>query len=430
MMNPEFLNRSELHQLQAERLQTTLNRACRNVSFYRQAFDRAGVDPETIREPGDLRRLPFTTGEDLAASYPYGMFAVPLKDIVRIHAAAGIAERPIAVGLTRADIQHWSQLTARQLSAAGITEHDVVQIAFRYGLSSGGLGFHYGAEAIGASVIPASSGGSVREQVIIMRDYKATALVTMPTHAAAIAAAMEGMDIHPDRLNLRIGLFGGEPWSESLREHLERRLHLVAYDTYTVAEIMGPGIAAECSCRNGLHVNEDHFILEIIDPTTLEPVKRGDEGEVVLTTIAREGFPVIRYRTRDRARLLDGVCPCGRTTARISRIAGRTDDAVFVQGRRLLPGSLREALFAAMKSHPAYCLVVDRRNGIDDVELQVDLSDVESVVDEWKTLEKFRSDVASRLADAFAISVRVTFVEAGSLKCRNDGNGAVVDKRV
>jgi phenylacetate-CoA ligase len=429
-MNGESMARDELRQLQIERLQTTLNRACRNVAFYRQAFEAAGVDPGTIRDTGDLRRLPFTTREDLAASYPYGMFAVPLKDIVRVHAASGTSFRPIALGSTRNDILHWSKLTARQLAAAGITEHDVVQIAFQYGLSCGGLGFHYGAEEIGASVIPASSGSNVREQVIIMRDYKATALVTMPTHAAAIALAMEEMNIHPDRLNLRVGLFGGEPWTESLREHLERRLHLVAYDTYTVAEIMGPGIAAECSCRNGLHVNEDHFILEIVDPATLDPVKPGDEGELVFTTITREGFPVIRYRTRDRARLLEGPCACGRTTARISRIAGRTDDAIFVQGRRVLPGSLREVLFAAMKSRPAYCLVVDRKNGIDEVELQIVLSDVESVVDEWKTLEKFRSDVAARLAEAFSVEARITFVEAGSLQCGKGGNEAVVDKRV
>ncbi len=429
-MNGETVARDELRQLQIERLQTTLNRACRNVSFYRQAFDAAGVDPVAIRDLDDLRRIPFTTREDLAASYPYGMFAVPLKDIVRIHAASGSSERPIALGSTRNDILHWSQLAARQLSAAGITEHDVVQIAFRYGLSCGGLGFHYGAERIGASVIPASSGRNVREQVVIMRDYKATALVTMPTHAASIAAAMEEMNIHPDRLNLRVGLFGGEPWSESLREHLEHRLHLVAYDTYTVAEIMGPGIAAECSLRNGLHVNEDHFILEIINPATLEPVGLGEEGELVFTTITREGFPVIRYRTRDRARLLEGFCPCGRTTARIGRIAGRTDDAIFVQGNRVMPGALREVLFAAMKSRPAYCLVVDRKNGIDDAELQIVLSDVESVVDEWKTLEKFRNDVAARLAEAFDITARVTFVEAGSLQCGKGGSGVVVDKRL
>ncbi len=428
-MNGETMAREELRQLQIERLQTTLNRACRNVAFYRQAFDTAGVDPGAIRDLGDLRRLPFTTREDLAASYPYGMFAVPLKDIVRVNAASGSFERPIAIGSTRNDIRHSSQLTARQLAGAGITEHDVVQIAFRYGLASGGLGFHYGAEEIGASVIPASSGRNVREQVVIMRDYKATALVTMPTHAAAIAVAMEEMGIHPDRLNLRVGLFGGEPWSETLRDHLERCLHLVAYDTYTVAELMGPGIAAECSFRNGLHVNEDHFILEIVDPATLEPVAPGDEGELVFTTVTREGFPVIRYRTRDRARLLEGPCACGRTTARINRIAGRTDDAVFVQGHRILPGDLQEVLFAAMKSRPAWCLVVDREGGIDDADLQIVLSDVESVVDEWKTLEKFRSDVTARLAEAFGIAARITFVEAGSLMCGKGGSGAVVDKR-
>ena len=427
-MNGEFMKRDELRQLQIERLQTTLNRACRNVSFYRHAFDAAKIDIQTIREIDDIRRLPFTTHEDLSASYPYGMFAVPLRDIVRIHAGAGTSGRPIAMGYTKNDIMHWSDLVARLLAAAGINEHDVVQVAFNYGLFAGGLGFHYGAERIGASVIPASSARNVREQVMIMRDYKATALLTMPSHAASIAAAIEAAGIHPESLNLRVGLFGGEPWTETLRQHLEKRLGLVAFDTYGINELMGPGVAGECENRNGLHVNEDHFIMEIIDPQTLDPVKPGDEGELVFTTITREGFPVIRYRTRDRACLLEGPCSCCRTTARISRIAGRIDDTIFIQGSKIAPLQVRELLVDIMKSRPEFRIVLDRKNDLDDMELQIVLSNVVDVVDEWKTLDRFRSDVAVRLTTAFNIDARVTFVEAASIR-EGGGHQIVVDKR-
>ena len=413
-MNYETMPREELRQLQIERLQTTLNRAYSNVVFYRQAFDSAKIDLETIRDTGDIRRLPFTTRDDLAASYPYGMFAVPLHDIVRIHATSGTTGKPIAVGYTKNDITHWSELVARQLAAAGITEHDVVQIAFNYGLFTGGLGFHYGAERIGASVIPASTGRNVREQVMIMRDYKATVLVTMPNHAAAIAGAVEEMGIHPENLQLRVGLFGAEPWSETLREHLEHRLHLTAYDSYGLSEIMGPGVASECSERCGLHVNEDHFIVELINPSTLEPAKAGDEGELVFTTIAKEGFPVIRYRTRDLARLLEGPCVCGRTTVRMSRIAGRTDDMIIIQGAKVFPSQIQEVLLDILGIKLEYLIVLDRKDDADVMELQVAMPDAAGF-DEIRTVERLRKDIVSRIQTAFDIAAKIPFMEAGSL---------------
>lgn len=425
-MNIEFTGREELRQLQIERLQTTLNRAYRNVSFYRQAFDAAKVEIESVRGLDDLRRLPFTGREDLAASYPYGMFAVPLRDIVRIHAGPEETDKPIAVGFTRNDINHWADLVVRQLIATGMTEHDAVQIAFDYGLSTAGLGFHYGAERLGASVIPASSGRNVRRQAMIMRDYKATVLITTPGHAAAIAGALEELGINPVNLQLRIGIFGGEPWSETFRADLEQRLHLEAYDAYGAPEILGPGVAAECGEHCGLHVSEDHFILEIIDPQTLEPVKPGDVGELVLTTIAREAFPLIRYRSHDLARLMEGACPCGRIVSRISRIAGRTDDLIVLQGARVFPSRIGDVLIDVMKHASDYRIVIDRKNDADTLELRIALSDADGAFDDFRTLDRFRIDIAERLERTLSLDARVTFVEPGSLQA---GGRMVVDKR-
>jgi phenylacetate-CoA ligase len=428
-MNYETMPHEELQQLQIERLQMTLNRAYRNVAFYRQAFDAAKIDLETIRDINDIRRLPFTTRDDLAASYPYGMFAVPLRDIVRVHATSGTTGKPIAVGYTKNDIMHWSELVARQLAAIDINEHDVVQIAFNYGLFTGGLGFHYGAERIGASVIPASTGRNVHEQVMIMRDYKATVLVTMPNHAASIAHAVEETGIRSEDLRLRVGMFGAEPWSETLRKHLEQRLHLTAYDSYGLSEIMGPGVAAECRGRCGLHVNEDHFIVEVVNPSTLEPVKPGDEGELVFTTITKEGFPVIRYRTRDLARLIPGACACGRTTVRMSRIAGRTDDMIIVLGAKVFPSQIQEALLDILGARPEYRIVLDRKDDIDAMELLVALSETAGF-DEMRTLERLRKQIVSRIQTDYDIEPKVTFVEAGSLRQKEGSKDKpVIDNR-
>jgi phenylacetate-CoA ligase len=425
----ETMPREELRQLQIERLQTTLNRAGRNVAFYRAAFDKTGIDAETIRDMADIRRLPFTTRDDLAASYPYGMFAVPLRDIVRIQATSGTTGRPIAVGYTKNDILHWSEIVARQLVAAGITEHDVVQIAFNYGLFTGGLGFHYGAERVGASVIPASSGKNVREQIMIMRDYKATALITMPNHAAAIANAVEEMGIHPESLQLKIGMFGAEPWSETLRRHLETRLHLTAFDSYGLSEVMGPGIAGECAERCGMHVNEDHFVVEIVNPATLEPVRQGDEGELVFTTITKEGFPVIRYRTRDLARFVEGPCPCGRTSARISRIAGRSDDMIIIRGAKVLPSQIQEALLAVMGNKPEFRIVIDKKNDIDVMEIKIALAETTKGLDNLGALERYRASIAAKINEKFDIDAVVAFVEAGSIVQDEGMKAKIVEDR-
>jgi phenylacetate-CoA ligase len=425
----ESIDRGDLEQVQVERLQATLNRACQNVAFYRESFARLGVDIEKIKSTGDLAELPFTTKEDLRASYPYGMFAVPLKDIVRIHSTSGTTGKPVVVGYTAGDIAVWASLVARVLRAADLTEHDLVQIAFNYNLSSAGLGFHYGAEKIGSSVIP-SSGESLGRQVTVMRDYKTTALVGTPSYAIRIATYLRDRGIHPEELRLRAGLFGAEPWSEAMREEIERGLHLKAFDNYGLTELIGPGVAFECSERNGLHVNEDHFILEVVDRKTLRPLPPGEEGELVFTTISKQGFPVIRFRTGDVSAVLEGSCPCGRTLARMRRVSGRVDDMIIVDGVNIFPSQIEDALLKVEGIEPHYRIIVDREEGADSVEVQAEVSEDFPFLDEAAKVEGLRRRLASRLEEALGFRARVSFVEADSIE-RSEGGKLrrVVDRR-
>jgi phenylacetate-CoA ligase len=423
------MDREDLEQVQIERLQATLNRSCQNVAFYRESFARLGVDVGKIRSSGDLAELPFTTKEDLRASYPYGMFAVPLKDIVRIHSTSGTTGKPVVVGYTAGDIAVWASLVARILRAADITEHDLVQIAFNYNLSSAGLGFHYGAERIGSSVVP-SSGESVGRQVTVMRDYKTTALVGTPSYALHIATYLRERGIHPEELRLRAGLFGAEPWSEAMREEIERGLHLKAFDNYGLTELIGPGVAFECSERNGLHVNEDHFIMEIVDRKTLKPLPHGEEGELVFTTISKQGFPVIRFRTGDVSAVLEGSCPCGRTLARMRRVSGRVDDMIIVDGVNIFPSQIEDALLKVEGIEPHYRILVDREGGADSVEVQAEVSEDFPFLDEAAKVEGLRRRLASRLEETLGFRARVSFVEANSIE-RSEGGKLrrVVDRR-
>jgi phenylacetate-CoA ligase len=425
----ESIDRGDLEQIQIERLQATLNRACQNVSFYRASFARLGVDIGKIKSTGDLAELPFTTKEDLRASYPYGMFAVPLKDIVRIHSTSGTTGKPVVVGYTAGDIAVWASLVARVLRAADLTEHDLVQIAFNYNLSSAGLGFHYGAEKIGSSVVP-SSGESLGRQVTVMRDYKTTALVGTPSYALSIAAYLRDRGIHPEELRLRAGLFGAEPWSEAMREEIERGLHLKAFDNYGLTELIGPGVAFECSERNGLHVNEDHFILEVVDRKTLRPLPPGEEGELVFTTISKQGFPVIRFRTGDVSAVLEGSCPCGRTLARMRRVSGRVDDMIIVDGVNIFPSQIEDALLKVDGIEPHYRIIVDREEGADSVEVQAEVSEDFPFLDEAAKVEGLRRRLASSLEETLGFRARVSFVEADSIE-RSEGGKLrrVVDRR-
>ena len=392
--------REELEQLQIERLQSTLNRVYRNVAFYQTAFDSHRVNLERLKDLRALQDLPFTTKEDLQKSYPYDMFAVPLRDIVRIHSTSGTTGKPIVVGYTQNDLRNWRECAARLLTAAGITEHDVVQIALHYSLFAEGFGFHQGAERIGASVIPASLTTSVAKQIVIMRDFKTTVLISTPSHALNIAASLDEAQVHPERLHLRLGLFGGERWSDPLRRQLEERLHITSIDTYGLTEIMGPGVAGECHLRHGLHINEDHFIVEVIDPKTLAPVAGGEEGELVLTTIIKEGFPLIRYRTGDITRLNPEPCPCGRTFVRMARIMGRTDDLMLLRGVGFFPSQIEEILGEFEGVSPYFQIILDQEGGVDTVQIRVEISDNIPSLDEVKALETLRRQVARRIKAA------------------------------
>jgi phenylacetate-CoA ligase len=423
----ETLGREELEQLQLERLQATISRVYLNVPFYRKKFDELGIDPDGFRSLDDVRKLPFTTKNDLRDNYPYGLFAVPLREVVRIHASSGTTGLSTVVGYTRNDIKTWSNLVARVMTAAGVTKDDVVQIAFGYSLFTGGFGLHYGAERIGASVIPISSGNTAR-QIKIMQDFKTTALVCTPSYALLIADTIKETGTNVNSLSLKYGLFGAEPWSEGMRQEIQQKLKIIATDNYGLSEVMGPGIAGECLERNGLHINEDHFLVEVINPDTLEPVAAGETGELVLTTLTKEAFPVIRFRTRDLTTLLPEPCPCGRKTMRMSRVMGRTDDMLIIKGVNVFPSQIEAVLFDVEGTEPHYQIVVDRKGSLDDIAVLVEVSET-IFFDEMKKQNELIGLIQKRLASELGISVNVRLVERKTLE-RTEGKAKrVVDLR-
>ena len=426
---PEFeqMSREELEQLQLERLEATINRAYLNVPFYRKKFDEAGIDPDQVKCLDDLRRLPFTTKEDLRDNYPYGMFAVPLREVVRIHASSGTTGTPTVVGYTKNDIKTWANLVARILTAGGITRDDVVQIAFGYGLFTGGFGLHYGAERLGASVIPISSGNTKR-QIKIMQDFKTTTLICTPSYALVLADTLYEMGINVNGLSLKYGLFGAEPWSEKMRKEIEEKLKIKATDNYGLSEVMGPGVAGECLQQKGLHINEDHFIVEVINPDTLEPVEPGEVGELVITTLTKEAFPMIRYRTRDLTRLITEPCPCGRTFYRMSKVLGRTDDMLIVKGVNVFPSQIETVLFEIEGTEPHYQIVVDRKGHLDELTVYVEVSE-EIFFDEMKKQHQLIETIKRRLASELGISVEVKLVEKKTLQRFEGKAKRVIDRR-
>ena len=423
----ETLGREELEQLQLERLQATISRVYLNVPFYRKKFDELGIDPDGFRSLDDVRKLPFTTKNDLRDNYPYGLFAVPLREVVRIHASSGTTGLSTVVGYTRNDIKTWSNLVARVMTAAGVTKDDVVQIAFGYSLFTGGFGLHYGAERIGASVIPISSGNTAR-QIKIMKDFKTTALVCTPSYALLIADTIDEAGMNVSALSLKYGLFGAEPWSEGMRQEIQQKLKIIATDNYGLSEVMGPGIAGECLERNGLHINEDHFLVEVINPDTLEPAAAGETGELVLTTLTKEAFPVIRFRTRDLTTLIPEPCPCGRKTVRMSRVMGRTDDMLIIKGVNVFPSQIEAVLFDVEGTEPHYQIVVDRKGSLDDITVLVEASE-KIFFDEMKKQNELIGLIQRRLASELGISVNVRLVERKTLE-RTEGKAKrVVDLR-
>jgi len=420
----ECMDREELQQLQLEQLQAVLARVYMHVPFYRRKFDELGIDPDEFRTLDDLTALPFTTKDDLSENYPYGLFAVPLREVVRIHASTAMST---VVGYTRNDIKTWSNLVARVLTAGGVTKDDVVQIAYGYSLSTGGFGLHYGAERIGASVIPISTGNTLR-QVKIMQDFKTTALVCTPSYALRIADTIHAQGLSLAALSIKYGLFGGEPWSEAMRQDIQTKLGIIATDNYGLSEVIGPGVACECLEQNGLHINEDHFLAEIIDPQTLRPVKPGETGELVITTLTKEAFPVIRFRTRDLTRFMPGTCACGRETMRMARIQGRSDDMLIIRGVNVFPSQVEAVLRELEGATPPYQIVIERVRALDDMPVLVAATESEAFDEIKKQHERIKA-IKDRLSSALGIAVNVKLVENKSLEQKAGTVSKVIDKR-
>ncbi len=428
--NDEFetLPREAIESLQLKRLQQTVARVQATVPFYRETFAKAGVSAEQIRSLDDLRRLPFTLKQDMRDNYPYGLFAVPLEQIVRIHASSGTTGKPTVVGYTRRDIDTWAELMARSFAAAGASRGDVIHNAYGYGLFTGGLGAHYGAERIGASVIP-MSGGNTKKQIMIMQDFGSTVLTCTPSYCLYLAEAAreENLDIRDFRL--RVGIHGAEPWSEAMRQEIEEKLGIKAIDIYGLSEILGPGVAIECiEAQNGLHIWEDHFIPEIINPETCEVLPPGEKGELVITTITKEGIPLIRYRTRDITRLIPEPCICGRTHVRIERLSGRSDDMLIIRGVNVFPSQIESVLFNIEGVEPHYQLIVDREENLDTLEVQVEVNE-RVFSDEIKVLQELSRRIRHEIKDLLGITCKIRLVEPKSL-ARSEGKAVrVIDKR-
>ena len=419
--------REDLEQLQLEKLQATLNRVHRSVRFYRNRFEQMGIEPGDIRTRDDLGKIPFTTKEDLRNNYPYGMFAVPLREVVRIHSSTGTTGKPTVVGYTANDLDAWSEVVARIMTAAGVTRDDVVQIAFGYGLFTGGFGLHYGSEKIGASVIPISS-GNTRRQLMIMEDYRTTALVCTPSYAMFLTEVLEESGIDPERLSLRYGLFGSEPWSERIRGEVESKMGIIATDNYGLSEVMGPGVAGECLERSGLHLNEDHFIPEIINPETGEALPLGEKGELVLTTVTREAMPLIRYRTRDVTRLYLDECPCGRTLIKMEKVSGRTDDMIIYKGVNIYPSQVEEVLFDIEGVTPHYQIRLSREGALDTMEILVEVGEG-IFFDEMKKQKEMVEQISDGLRSTLGVSAKVRLVEPRTLERFEGKARRVVDER-
>ena len=423
----ESMPRETLESLQLDRLRTTLQRVYEAVPLYRAKFDDAGFDPFSLTSLDDLSDVPFTVKDDLRSAYPFGMFAVPRRDIVRVHASSGTTGQITVVGYTAGDIAMWGDMMARTLAAGGAGPDDVVQIAYGYGLFTGGLGVHYGSERLGALTIPIS-GGNTKRQVQIMADFGVTVLACTPSYALYVAETAAEMGIDVRELPLRLGFFGAEPWSDNMRLQIEGALGITAMDIYGLSEVLGPGVAFECTDHHGLHVNEDAFIIEIVDPDTLRPVEDGLVGEVVFTTLAKEGIPVIRYRTRDISRIVAGTCSCGRTFRRMERVFGRTDDMLIIRGVNVFPSQIEQVLASVPGVAPHYQLILSRQGSLDSVEVHVEISpDME--FDEIRELEALQRRVRADIESALAVSIAVKLVEPKSIQ-RSEGKAKrVVDLR-
>lgn len=420
--------REELKKLQLSRLQQLLANVYARVPFYKMKMDEAGVKPENVKSLDDLRRLPFTYKQDMRDNYPYGLFAVPQEQVVRIHASSGTTGKPTVVGYTARDVDMWAELMARTFSAAGVGRGDILQNAYGYGLFTGGLGAHYGAEKIGASVIP-MSGGNSKKQIMIMKDFGSTAISCTPSYALNLyeAAKDEGIDI--DKLKLKVGVFGAEPWSAAMRAEIESKWHINAMDVYGLSEIVGPGVGYEClEAKNGMHVSEDHFIVETIDPNTGEVLPAGEKGEIVFTTITKEAVPLIRYRTRDISRLITEPCVCGRSSVRMEKVSGRSDDMLIIRGVNVFPSQIEAIIVTKEELAPHYLLIVDRQGNLDTLEVQIELAEG-LFMDRIRRLQDLSKSVEKEIKDMIGVTCKVRIVEHKTI-ARSEGKAQrVLDKR-
>lgn len=423
----ECMPAEQMRQLQSERLVALIDRVYRDVPPYREKMKSAGIEPGDIKGIEDLKYLPLTYKQDLRDNYPYGMFAVPTKDIVRIHASSGTTGKSTVVGYTKKDLETWSEIMARTLTSAGADENSFVHVAYGYGLFTGGLGVHYGAERIGATVIPVS-GGNTKRQLQIMKDFGTNILACTPSYALFLAEEMENSGMRKEELSLKAGIFGAEPWSENMRREIEDRFGILAIDIYGLSEIMGPGVAVECTCKCGLHISEDHFIPEIINPDTLEVLPPGSVGELVFTTVTKEGLPLVRYRTRDLSSLSYEKCGCGRTLVRMNKVKGRTDDMLIIRGVNVFPSQIESVLLEFGETTPNYLITVDRIDNLDSLEIQVEMTPglFSDKIGEINNIEKkIRHEIFSTLG----ISTNVRLVEPRSIE-RSQGKAVrVIDKR-
>jgi len=417
----ECMDPEQLRQLQLERLQATLNRVYKNVAFYKKRFREIGFVPEDdLTDLDDIKRLPFTSSEDVSNSYPYEMFAVPLREVVRVHSSSGTMVNPRVVGYTRQDLKTWSNLVARILTSAGVTADDVIQITFGYGMLTGGLGIHYGAELIGASVLPTSTGRTER-QIKIMKDFRTTVLVSTPSYALVIADRMDELGVDPKTLSLKYVVCAGEPWTEEMRQEIQERLFALVTDNYGISEVMGPGVAGECLERAGMHVQEDHFLAEVIDPSSGEPVPPGELGELVLTTLTKEAFPVIRYRTGDLCRIIETPCACGRTFRRISRIEGRSDQVVVIKGVNIVPERIGDVLEKIKGERPPYQLVAIREGHEDHLEIRIAITEA-LFYDKMREQRALVDVMRQKVANFIGITPRIRLIENRSLRRDEKGN--------
>ncbi len=422
----ECMSRDEMQALQSARLVKVVDKVYHNVEFYRKKMQAVGLEPGDIRGIEDLSKLPYTTKTDLRDNYPFGLFAVPMSEVVRVHASSGTTGKATVVGYTRRDIEIWSECVARAMSQAGITKEDRIQIAYGYGLFTGGLGAHYGAEHLGATVIPMST-GNTKKLTTMMQDFEATAIACTPSYLLHIAESLEESG-EINNIKLKAAICGAEPWTENMRLQIEERLHIKAYDIYGLSEVMGPGVACDCQYHKGLHVYEDHFLPEIVSPETLQPMAEGETGELVFTTLTKEALPLIRYRTKDLTSIDYSKCECGRTLARISRFKGRSDDMLIIRGVNVFPSQIEAALLEVSETTPNYLIIVDRVDHQDTLEVRVEV-DEKCFSDDMASLDQLTKKIAGVLKQALGLAVKVKLVEPKTIE-RSEGKAKrVIDKR-